>query len=82
MRCYMNHSILVPDGWDLPGVDRSLCIIYILDTYSNLFTVLWCFDKLSLRLVGGEGESGVNVIMMLSVTQTCYELPHIATVLS
>ena len=40
------------------GVSRlGLC----LDTfqYSNLFTVLWCFDKLSA------GGSGVNVIMTL-----------------
>ena len=49
-------------SWELPGsgLDRSLSV-YVLDTfeYSNLFTVLWCFDKF---LAGG---SGVSVIMTL-----------------
>ena len=43
-------------------------------SYVEMFLYQYCLDKLSLRLGGGVG-SGVNIIMTLSVTQTCCEHP-------
>ncbi len=48
--------------------------LYYINTYSNLLTVsmVLYYYNVSLRL--GEG-SGVNVVMALSGTQTCVNIP-------